>query len=85
MPSPFTTVLIAVVYPEDNSSPYANLDGPTFDDVEVVDCVDDNGENDDNDENDAYKKRGSGFTKREDVLVCKTFFPASQDSQVAAF
>jgi hypothetical protein len=31
------------------------------------------------------QKRGSGFTKTEDLLICKAFIAASEDSQTAAY
>jgi hypothetical protein len=50
-------------------------------DVGIVDGDDGN----DCNVGDVGKKRGPGFTKTEDLLVCKAWMSASQDSQAAAY
>jgi hypothetical protein len=44
-----------------------------------VECFDEVGDQE------ANKKHASGFTKTEDLLICKAFVAASEDSQVGAY
>jgi hypothetical protein len=64
----------------DNDDNSPTVDAGTFaaindNDLEVLESGD-NGK--------GYTKRGSGFTKTEDLLVCKAFIAASEDSQCGA-
>jgi hypothetical protein len=87
--SPYKLLINAVITPEnDNNSPYT-LYG--IEPVEEAQCIDEtwdiydidkSGENGDNDAN---KKRGLGFTKTNDVLVCKALITALEDTQTGAY
>jgi hypothetical protein len=68
-----------------SNTPEVILVSPDGDDNAGDNNNDNNNDIEDVTDGDAGKKRGSGFTKTEDLLICKAWVSASEDSQTGSY